>query len=156
MFQLFGCYWLSWSCYHIYFLAVVTNNLNRVEVCIATVGFSVWRHLYAGKAIHLRFYFHLYQSYLTEESSFSATVAVGLYGNDDVHNAFVRLSTTLRAVQHNIDAVKDHVWNIVILIWQSGVSFMILLLFLLESVIKSKLGNPKFSTSRSPNRSCWG
>ncbi|KAI9561865.1 hypothetical protein GHT06_012827 [Daphnia sinensis] len=38
----------------------------------------------------------------------SATVAVGLYGNDDVHNAFLRFSTTLRAVQHNIDAVKDN------------------------------------------------
>lgn len=37
----------------------------------------------------------------------SATVAVGLYGNDDVHNAVVRFSNSLRAVQHNIDAVKN-------------------------------------------------
>ena len=39
----------------------------------------------------------------------SATVAVGLYGNDDVHNAVVRFSSTLRAIQHNIDAVRDQV-----------------------------------------------
>lgn len=39
----------------------------------------------------------------------SATVAVGLYGNDDVHNAAVRFGSTLRAVQHNIDSVKNQV-----------------------------------------------
>lgn len=42
---------------------------------------------------------------------YSATVAVGLYGNDDVHNAILRVSSTLRAVQHNIDAVKDQVFK---------------------------------------------
>ena len=34
-------------------------------------------------------------------------VAVGLYGNDDVHNAVVRFSGSLHSVQHNIDAVRN-------------------------------------------------
>lgn len=39
-------------------------------------------------------------------------VAVGLYGNDDLHNAIVRSSGYLHNIQQDIDAVSDQVWLI--------------------------------------------
>lgn len=42
-------------------------------------------------------------------SSFSGTVGVGLYGNDDVHNGMMELLTAGRAIEDLISSVKNQV-----------------------------------------------
>jgi len=40
----------------------------------------------------------------------SVVVAVGLYGNDDMHNAIVQFSDNLHSIQQDIDVVSNEVW----------------------------------------------
>ena len=42
----------------------------------------------------------------------SIVIAVGLYGNDDMHNAVVRFSSYLHTIQQDIHAVNNQVWFI--------------------------------------------
>jgi len=42
----------------------------------------------------------------------SGVIAVGLYGNDDMHNAVVRFSSYLHTIQQNIDAVKNQSYSL--------------------------------------------